>query len=223
MSEAVSLLRALGRGPIGMLRRDSAVGSRDIALDLFAFAGTVACATIFRWEARDVIWGLWISSLTVGYATIVSNVVRGVRGVLGDYKIVAVVGGLGALAFFTFHFGMFHFVHAVFLNGFFPLVESSDGFPHFLSMVAKSAAAFWPLIVASFLSRLSDIFPGSPAPSGKDSFAAPYANVIRMHLLIFVFAGLHMADLSRLAILPVLAAYFFPWKAVFGRSRQGRG
>ncbi|MCK4512311.1 hypothetical protein KAW64_11260, partial [bacterium] len=82
---------------------------------------------------------------------------------------------------------------------------------------------FWPLIVASFLSRLSDIFPGSPAPSGKDSFAAPYANVIRMHLLIFVFAGLHMADLSRLAILPVLAAYFFPWKAVFRRSRQGRG
>ena len=71
MSEAVSLLRVLDRGPMGMLRRNSAVGSRDLALDLLAFAGTVACATIFRWEARDVIWGLWISSLTVGYATIV--------------------------------------------------------------------------------------------------------------------------------------------------------
>ena len=223
MSEAVSLFRALGRGPIGMLRRNSAVGGRDLALDLFAFAGTVACATIFRWEARDVIWGLWISSLTVGYATIVSNVVRGVRGVLGNHRAVALVGGIGTLAFFTVHFGMFHFVHAVFLNGFFPLVESSDGFPHFLSMVAKSAAAFWPLIVASFLSRLPDIFPGSPAPSGKDSFAAPYGNVVRMHLLIFVFAGLHMTGLSRLAILPVLAAYFFPWKAVLGRSTSASG
>jgi len=219
MSEAVSLLRALGRGPIGMLRRDSAVGSRDLALDLFAFAGTVACATIFRWEARDVIWGLWISSLTVGYATIVSNVVRGVRGVLGGYRALAILGGLGALAFFTFHFGMFHFVHAVFLNGFFPLVKSGEGALNLPSIVATSIASFWPLIVASFLSRLSDIFPGSPAPSGKDSFAAPYANVIRMHLLIFVFAGLHMADLSRLAIIPVLAAYFFPWKAVLGRMR----
>ncbi len=219
MSEAVSLLRVLDRGPIGMLRRNSAVGSRDLALDLFAFAGTVACAIIFRWEARDVIWGLWISSLTVGYATIVSNVVRGVRGVLGNYKVVALIGGIGALAFFTFHFGMFHFVHAVFLSGFFPLGGSVDGPFDFLHIVATSTASFWPLIVASFLSRLSDIFPGSPAPSGKDSFAAPYANVIRMHLLIFVFAGLHMADLSRLAILPVLAAYFFPWKAVFGRTR----
>lgn len=57
MSEAVSLFRALGRRPLGMLRRNSAVGGRDLALDLFAFAGTVACATIFRWEARDVIWG----------------------------------------------------------------------------------------------------------------------------------------------------------------------
>jgi hypothetical protein len=180
MSEAVSLLRVLDRGPMGMLRRNSAVGSRDLALDLFAFAGTVACAIIFRWEARDVIWGLWISSLTVG---------------------------------------MFHLVHAVFLNGFFPLVESSDGFPHFLGMVGKSAAAFWPLIVASFLSRLSDIFPASPSSPGKDSFAAPYGNVVRMHLLIFVFAGLHAAGLSRFAILPALAAYFFPWKAVLGRTR----
>jgi hypothetical protein len=185
MSEAVSLLRALGRGPVGMLRRDSAVGPRDLALDLLAFAETVACATVFRWQARDVIWGLWISSLTVGYATIVSNVVRGVRTVLGSYRVLAVVGGLGT--------------------------------------VARSTASFWPLIVASFLSRLSDIFPGSPAPSGKDSFAAPYANVIRMHLLIFVFAGLHVADLSRLAILPVLAAYFFPWKAVFRRTRGNQG
>ena len=180
----------------------------------------MACATIFKWQARDVIWGLWISSLTVGYATIVSNVVRGVRDVLGSYKVLAVVGGLGTLAFFTVHFGMFHFVHAVFLSGFFPLEGAGEGPFNFLGIIVRSTAAFWPLIVASFLSRLSDVFPGSPAPSGKDSFAAPYANVIRMHLLIFVFAGLHMADLSRLAILPVLAAYFFPWKAVFRRSRR---
>jgi len=219
MSAAVPLFRALARGPIGILRGNSAVGRRDLALDLFAFAGTVACATVFRWEARDVIWGLWISSLTVGYATIVSTTVRGVRTVLGGYRALAVLGAVGTLAFFTVHFGMFHFVHAVFLNGFFPLVESGDGFPDFLGLVAESARSFWPLIVASFLSRLSNILPDSPAPPGKDSFAAPYGNVVRMHLLIFVFAGLHVADLSRLAILPVLAAYFFPWRAVFGRTR----
>ena len=214
MASATSLLNALQDGPLGILRAESDAGRRDLALDLFAFAGTVACAMLFRWEARDVIWGLWISSLTVGYATIVSTIVRGVRHVLGGYKALAIVGALGALAFFTVHFGMFHFVHAVFLNGFFPLIEEGDGFPNLLALVARSIASFWPLIIASFLSRLSDIFPISPTAMGKESFAAPYANVVRMHLLIFVFAGLHMADLSRLAIIPVLAAYFFPWKTV---------
>ena len=213
MADATTFMHALRDGPIGILRAESDAGRRDLALDLFAFAGTVACAMLFRWEARDVIWGLWISSLTVGYATIVSTIVRGVRHVLGGYRALAIVGALGALAFFTVHFGMFHFVHAVFLNGFFPLIDEGDGFPNLLALVARSIASFWLLIIASFLSRLSDIFPTSPAAMGKESFAAPYANVVRMHLLIFVFAGLHMADLSRLAIIPVLAAYFFPWKA----------
>jgi len=221
MNSTTSLIHSLQDGPLRLLRSDSRAGRRDLALDLFAFAGTVAVATFFRWEARDVIWGLWISSLTVGYATIVSNVVRGVRQVVGGYRALAVVGGVGTLAFFTFHFGMFHFVHAVFLNGFFPLVESGDGFPNILGMAARALASFWPLVVASFLSRLSDIFPSSPGRSVKDSFAAPYANVVRMHLLIFVFAGLHMTGLSKLAIIPVLAAYFFPWKAV--REHFGRG
>lgn len=214
MSDATAVVNALKDGPLRLLRSGPATGKRDVALDLFAFAGTVAVATFFRWEARDVIWGLWISSLVVGYATIVSNVVRGVRHVLGEYKALAYVGALGALAFFTVHFGMFHFVHAVFLNGFFPLVEEGNGFPSMPALVARSAASFWPLVVASFLSRLSDIFPDSPAPSGKEAISAPYGNVVRMHLLIFVFAGLHVANLSRLAIIPVLAAYFFPWKAV---------
>ncbi len=169
MSNAATLLRVLREGPIRILRSDSASEGRDLALDLFAFAGTVACATVFRWEARDVIWGLWISSLTVGYATIVSTIARGVRQVLGGYRVLAVLGGLGALAFFTVHFGMFHFVHAVFLNGFFPLVEEGGRSPHFLAMVARSVGLFWPLIVASFLSRFSDIFPDSPALPGKDS------------------------------------------------------
>ena len=30
------------------------------------------------------------------------------------------IGQMGLLAFFTVHFGMFHFVHSVFLNLFFP-------------------------------------------------------------------------------------------------------
>jgi hypothetical protein len=240
------------------------VSERDLAIDLFAFAGTVVAASVFRWQARDVIWGLWISSLTVGYATIVLTIVRGVRAVQTAYRVLAIVGGLGMLAFFTFHFGMFHFVHGVFLNGFFPLMDNDGGFPNLAAMATRSLVLFWPLVLATLLSRLPDIMPGAsvegrvrrgdrpltssavgePKPAGspgrdsivgpgadtpaglpalgKDSFAAAYANVVRMHILIFAFAGLHLAGLSRLAIIPVLAAYFFPWKAVARRIRGRR-
>lgn len=213
---------------MGNLIAPSSAGERDLSLDLFAFAGTVAAATIFRWQARDVIWGLWISSLTVGYATIVMTIVRGVRAVEKEFRALAVVGGLGTLAFFTFHFGMFHFVHGVFLNGFFPLIESGGALAGLPQMAARSLVLFWPLVLASLLARLPDVFPEAVGSAkrvtlnsmGKDSFAAPYNNVVRMHVLIFVFAGLHAADLSRLAIIPVLAAYFFPWKTLSMQLRR---
>jgi len=38
----------------------------------------------------------------------------------------------------------------------------------------------------------------------------PYGNVVRMHLLIFVFAGLSAAGLASWALYPVLFFYFFP-------------
>jgi hypothetical protein len=45
----------------------------------------------------------------------------------------------------------------------------------------------------------------------KGMFKKPYANVVRMHLLIFIFAGLHGAGLAELGIYPVLLFYFVPW------------
>jgi len=50
---------------IAILRR---MEPADYVLDLLAFAGTVTLALVFRWRARDLIWSLWISSLSSGYA-----------------------------------------------------------------------------------------------------------------------------------------------------------
>ena len=42
----------------------------------------------------------------------------------------------------------------------------------------------------------------------------PYGNVIRMHVMIFVFAGLYSAGLQAWAIYPVLLFYFFPLRSI---------
>jgi hypothetical protein len=128
----------------------------------------------------------------------------------GAGRLLAALGGVGLLAFFSFHFGMFHFVHSVFLNGSFRLVEKGEGFPNLFDTLAVALRSYRPLVAAAFISRLPDLRAAGTL-LGKDGFSKPYASVVRMHVLIFVFAGLHGASLSRLAIHPVLALYFFPW------------
>jgi hypothetical protein len=88
------------------------------------------------------------------------------------------------LAFFTVHFGGFYFVHGLFLNGFFPLIqgspfgESIEGtFQFFLSLVGQSARAYWPIVFLSAVSRLGDFrkaleSPGGPSRKGA-AFEAP--------------------------------------------------
>ena len=202
--------------PFSWLQRSS---RRRGLLDVAAFAGTVVLAATMHWQARDLVWALWVSSLVVGYATIVTTIVRGVREHWEGLSILALLGGLGLLAFFTFHFGMFHFVHSVFLNMFFPLYGDRTGFPNFARIFAVAIASYWPFVIASLISRLDDLDRGASTGGGGEQLSAPYKNVIRMHVLIFVFAGLHAAGLSRYAIYPVLAAYFFPWGA-FRRTKR---
>jgi hypothetical protein len=41
----------------------------------------------------------------------------------------------------------------------------------------------------------------------------PYKNVIRLHLLIFFFAGAHFVKLDSFLVYAVVyAVYFFPWR-----------
>ncbi|MFM1850517.1 MAG: hypothetical protein RIS54_201 [Verrucomicrobiota bacterium] len=82
-----------------------------------------------------------------------------VGGVIG-------AGVLSTLVFFTFHFGMFHFVHSVFLNHFFPIVKWNDGFPfseHYLEVV-KRYGIFLP---AAFLAERAAFAPKPEAEKGK--------------------------------------------------------
>ncbi|QBG48899.1 hypothetical protein EGM51_16375 [Verrucomicrobia bacterium S94] len=55
--------------------------------------------------------------------------------------------------------------------------------------------------------------------SGADFMIGPYKNVIRMHLLIFFFAGAHFMKLDHFAVYAVVyAVYFFPWRELFRKQ-----
>jgi hypothetical protein len=218
------------------------------APDALAFALGITVAWWAHWNAGDLIWSLWLSSLVVGYATIlwiigvpcVAFAIVGwktrhdagcsPRTMLTLWAIVLVVGTF-MLAFFTVHFGGFHYVHSQLLLSFFPI--EGPGIPH-TGWAAKATyfevfRRYWLFLPSAFLShraaflrapitldpnRLLSSLAGQDRGKGG-AFAEPYRNVLRMHGLIFFFFFAHFAHLENFIVYAVVyAVYFFPWRLV---------
>jgi hypothetical protein len=229
------------------------VNRNEAILDFAAFAGTVAIAVFQQWQAKDLVWSLWISSLVLGYAFIVTSALSvfsrpstpnsenaaARRSLFAALPLPPALVFLGRclsvaflLCFFTIHFGMFHFVHGLFLGMFFPLADwrpfgrtPDDVSSYFVWSIGLTARAYWPFIALSAVSRLGDFRNALKAPGGPN-MSMPYANVVRMHLMIFIFAGLYGAGLAAYAVYPVLVLYFFPAgalaKLAIRKSREKR-
>ncbi len=209
-------------------------------LDALACAIGLALAWWLDWTTTDLVWSLWLSSLAVGYAMIVWTVTGPLREIVGGLAadrsprggwqwlgVFAIVGGgtLFGLAFFTVHFGGFHFVHSAFLNMFFPLDRAGGNTPN-LALYAEVFRRYWWFLPAAALAeregfrrveRKPDTSVTAEAIKARlarpDAMMTPYRNVIRMHLLIFFFAFAHFAHLANFAVYAVAyAVYFFPWR-----------
>lgn len=220
-------------------------------IDLTAFAGGLALAWFADWQARDLIWSLWLSSLVVGYAMIVwtlsttlrefaGNALRDRSAGSGAIKIgggaLLGAGFLFGLAFFTVHFGGFHFVHSAFLQTFFPIAVNGEvvrGFPS-EALYREVVRSYWMFVPLAFLAE-RDGFRRPRAAEADTAVTpeaikrrqraaggamfAPYRNVVRLHLLIFFFAGAIVLRLDHFAIYAVVyAVYFFPWRVAKGRN-----
>ena len=140
--------------------------------DLLAFAIGLAVARWAGWTAGDLIWSLWLSSLVVGYTTIVWTIAipalvlsalawksRNDPANSGNNLIgfVTVLLGLAAflLAFFTLHFVFFHLIQASFFLDMFPIDvpgvahPEMGGKPVYLEIVRR----YWVVLPSAFLSH----------------------------------------------------------------------
>jgi hypothetical protein len=215
--------------------------------DLVAFVAGLAVARWAGWNSGDLVWSLWLSSLVVGYSTIVWMIVQPAFALgmaswrerelaatvphsLAIFWSLIVAGALFFLAFFTFHFGFFHYVHSQILISFFPIhpgaTRSTDAN---MATYVEIARRYWPFLPSAFLAHrhafqrrpLSLSFDGSTGSvsGGKPRmgalFSEPYRNVSRMHMLLFFFFFAHFAKLENFAVYAVVyAVYFFPWRLV---------
>ena len=52
------------------------INLQSVLFDLLAFLLTAIMAFTFEWQANQLCWGLWMSSLLTGWAVIISSVLR---------------------------------------------------------------------------------------------------------------------------------------------------
>ena len=130
--------------------------------------------------------------------------------------IIQIPGILFILGFFTFHFTFFHFIHSIFLNGFFPILQESpfgmtidETVYHFIRLITTSFDRYWVFILLSALSRYN-LYAKSFKAGNMNSMFIPYKNVVRMHLTIFLVAFLSLAELSHYALYFIFVIYFLP-------------
>ncbi len=138
-----------------------------------------------------------------------------VRPVVGDV-LIALPILIFMLAFFTVHFGGFHMVHGMFLNRFFPMVPEAVStaslggeIRFFAGLILTAFSRYWFFILMSGFNSWKACIRAFKVNDGSMMFK-PYLNVIRMHVMIFLFAIMNAFRLQGLALYLMLALYFFP-------------
>ncbi|MCU0863614.1 MAG: DUF6498-containing protein [Planctomycetes bacterium] len=205
----------------------SSPSANDFVLDAAGFCLGLGIAWWLGWQTRDLVWSLWLSSLVIGYATLVLAIVRVGRDDPSTRGAGGFVAKLFLLGFFTLHFGGFHFVHSLFLNIFFPVrVDGAGsmfgvsagpggggrGFLPFLPDYGAVVRNGWWWLIAAAIAERRSLWPPM-SESGPANVHGPYASVFRMHLLLFFFAAMYFAGLDGILVYAIVyALYFWPWR-----------
>jgi Family of unknown function (DUF6498) len=140
--------------------------------DALAFVIGLAVARWAGWNTGDLVWSLWLSSLVVGYSTIVWMICQPAAAlVLASWRdralvdsnpptlivfwLLLAVGVAFFLGFFTIHFVGFHYGHSQILISFFP-IDSGDGgraTDARMSTYIEIARRYWLFLPSAFLTH----------------------------------------------------------------------
>lgn len=178
-------------------------------------------AVIGDWQAADIVWSMWISSLATGYFLMyfaISHSMRARGGFLYRWSGLAADARYGevlwhamiALAIFSFHFLTVHFLQALMVQKIFPVPGYSGSDLSFWQVVLTTSTGYWPLVLVTLVLRwramhaaVTEIAPGAV-------IAYPYSFVLRNHLMIFVVGGAGLLGGGTWVLYGLLILYFFP-------------
>lgn len=193
----------------------------QVALAITSAAVVVTGVMGFGWSVFYVMVLYWIENVLIGVANLCRILVAGARG-----GVAAFAGSLFVGAFFSVHYGLFTFVHGMFVFSMFGPGATADS----MSDPATAASAFaagagldrWLLLavlviaVSVLVDLVRWIAASRPQADAVESkrvaandmkalMAAPYGRVMVLHLTL-IFGAMLMAMLDAPAAAAVLLA-----------------
>lgn len=190
------------------------------------------------WGLREILPLYWVESAIIGFFTILKMLLAGgaiaqfragksgARAALppgllpgGAYSVLAMAGKLFMAGFFTVHFGMFMFVHGVFLFGF--VLQGAQLGP---AKVDPMNAGLWLDYLGAVKWGILALFGGHAASfflnyiaggeyrhaSAGECMASPYSRIVVMHLTILLgaFASIVLPGAGTIMAIFVVAKIF---------------
>jgi hypothetical protein len=187
---------------------------------LTAFVITVIVAIVLHWESHDLMWGTWASAVAYGYIyglLIIScnpQEVDAPQGWSQPGRLLAMI------AFFSFHFGLFHLYQGLILEIIFPLTDRNGQDQSIFRFPVIAFSTYWPLILVVFLSRAQELYQATSPADRPNRLLAPYRHIARMQVLVFVFLFMKAMGVIPLALYPILVFLYFPLPIIWPQVQQ---
>ncbi len=206
----------------------------DTALEIAAFVGTLALAYFSGWRAKDLIWSLWLSSLAIGFLSVLVS--GGRRVIRPDATIVervfSSIGTVGALLFFSIHFGFFHYVYAAILDLPMPLMDHpgrvyvgklswTGGTPFsFWETLGIAIVQYWPVALLNVIRDRRAVMSES-VMTGKEM--GPYIVILKLHFLVMGLGVFYSLGLDSFPVYAAVYTFLFSpakmWRMIFRRKK----
>ncbi|VVC04344.1 Uncharacterised protein [Candidatus Bilamarchaeum dharawalense] len=135
---------------------------------------TIILAVLLQYDFGVMIWSYWAESVIIGIFTIVGMITIGLmsKNILGWFSAVLTVG------FFTVHYGMFHFIYAVFLLVI-PLFVVNNWVDVTMTTGILFLSHLFSFIYNSFLRKQTQT-------TVDKMMLEPYGRIVPMHLTIML-------------------------------------
>jgi len=221
--------------PSALANTEDSPRRADTLVELAVFVSTLILAYFSGWMTKDLIWSLWLSSLALGFLSVVVS--SGRRIIRPDATVVervfSVIGAVGAILIFSIHFGLFHYVYAAILDLLMPLMEHpgrvykgnltwSIGTPFsFWETLGLSVVQYWPVVVLNVIRDRRSVL-SSSVMTGKEP--EPYMMILKLHFLVIGLGACYGLGLDSFPVYATVYTILYSpaklWRLIFRRKKR---